>query len=82
MNRKKLRWVSGKKTPAKVYITRVFNYGTWREWQSMKNRFSSHEIKQAVKKPLPGQWTRRAKCFAEVLYSVRMPKWTLISYEI
>ena len=81
MDRKRLKWVAGKRTPSKVYITRVFNFGTWREWQKMKQRFKPAEIEEAVKHPLRGQWTKRAKNFAEVLYSCRLPKEALISYE-
>lgn len=77
-----LKWVAGKRTPAKVYITRVFNYGTWEEWRAMKHRFSAREIQEAVRHPLPGQWTNRAKHFAEVLYSFHMPRKALISYHV
>jgi len=76
-----LRWVNPEKTPAKVYITRVFNFGTWEEWQRMKQEFHPVEIREAIENPLPGQWTRRAKNFAEILYSCKMPQRALISYE-
>ena len=82
MNRQGLRWVSGKKTPAKVYITRVFNFGTWEEWKEMKRRFKPAEIQEALRHPLPGQWTRQAKNFAEVLYGHKLPRRTLISYDV
>ena len=81
-NRKKLRWVSGEKTPAKTYITRVFNYGTFREWKAMKRRFSPRQIREAVHHPLRGQWNRHAKALAEVLFNLRMPSESLISYDL
>ena len=77
----KLKWVAGQKTSAKVYITRVFNFGTWEEWRRMKKKFSQAEIKQAVKNPLPGQWTVRGKAFAEVVFGYKMPKKVIISYD-
>lgn len=81
MGRLTLRWVAGKKTPTKVYVTRVFNYGTWEEWCEMKRRLSLHEIEEAVRRPLRGQWTRRAKNFAEVLYSCRMSQKAILSFD-
>lgn len=77
-----LRWIAGNKTPAKLVITRVFNYGTFQEWQDMRRRCSRRQIKDAVLHPLRGQWNRRAKTFAEVLFNVRMPDGVLISYEV
>ena len=77
-----LQWVAGNKTPAKVIITRVFNYGTFQEWQRMKKRYSRSQVRDAVVHPLRGQWNRRAKNFAEVLFDVRMPEDVLISYEV
>ena len=68
-----LRWVAGAKTPAKVYITRVFNFGTWEEWRALKQQFSQAQIEEAVRQPLRGQWTPRARRFAEALYECSMP---------
>lgn len=79
--RNALRWVAGQKTPVKVYITRVFNFGTLEEWRAMKRRYPRKVILDAVRHPLPGQWTGRAKAFAEIIFGVRMPKKALISYE-
>ncbi len=47
----------------------------------MKQRYSDDQILEALKNPLKGQWMRRAKRFAEVLYEVRMPPEVLISYD-
>lgn len=82
LTRKKLKWVAGQNTPAKVYITRVFNFGTWEEWQAMKKRFSKNVIRKAVRHPLRGQWTPRGKAFAETLFNCRLPRTSLISYEV
>lgn len=79
--RQVLKWVAGEKTPEKVYITRVFNYGTLEEWNNMKKRFTKRQIGEAVRKPLAGQWTFRAKALAEVIFGVRMPRRVLISYD-
>ena len=79
--RSALRWVAGDDTPAKIYITRVFNYGTFEEWKAMKKRYSRRVIKDAVQHPLKGQWNRRAKAFAEVLFGIKMPDDVLISYD-
>lgn len=76
-----LRWVAGRRTPAKTYITRVFNYGTLEDWRAMKKRFSQKQIREALKKPLRGQWTSRAKAFAEAVYGIRLPAGALISYD-
>ena len=76
-----LKWVAGHATPTKTYITRVFNFGTWEEWQALKRDVPRREIEAAVKQPLPGQWTRRAKAFAEVLFNTPMPDSALISYD-
>ena len=79
--RKKLKWVAGEKTSTKVYVTRVFNYGTWEEWQMMKKDFSRKEILETLKVPLLGQWTVRGKAFAEVVYGCKLPKKVVISYD-
>lgn len=75
-----LRWVAGSRTPAKVYITRVFNFGTLEEWRLMKKRYPRRIIVEALRNPLSGQWTLHGKRFAEVLYGIRMPNRVLISY--
>jgi len=76
-----LQWSSGDQTPDKVYITKVFNYGTWQEWRDMRRRFVLRRIKDALRHPLKGQWTKRAKIFAETIFDVKLPKNSLISYE-
>ena len=76
-----LRWVAGCKTPEKVYITRVFNFGTWEEWRRMKKRCAKNQIRRAIRHPLRGEWTKRAKRFAELLFDLQMPEETLISYD-
>lgn len=76
-----LQWVAGKDTPDRVYITRVFNFGTLEEWRRMKKRYTEEQIREALEKPLRGQWTRRARRFAEVLYDVQLPADVLISYD-
>ncbi len=77
---KGLRWVAGASTPNKIYITRVWNFGTWEEWQEMNRTYSPTEIHDAVKHPLRGEWTRRGKAFAETVCSYSMPQDVLISY--
>lgn len=82
MNSKEsLRWVAGKATPTKTYITRVFNLGTWEEWEAMKRNFSSGQIREAVRHPLRGQWTPRGKAFAETLFNCQLPDEILISFD-
>lgn len=79
---RKLEWIAGSKTPAKVYITRVFNFGTWEEWQNMKRRFPKKLIRETALHPLRGQWTPRGKAFAETIFDSRLPDRSLISYEV
>ena len=79
---KALRWVSGKKTPDKEYITRVFNFGTREEWHDLHQRYSRRQIRATLSDPLKGQWTRRGKGFAEAVYHVRLPAEALINYEV
>lgn len=82
MNRlNSLHWVAGAATPEAVYITRVFNYGTWPEWQKMKVDFTSKQIEDVILKPLKGQWTKRGKAFAETLYDLKLPVEVLIDYD-
>ena len=76
-----LHWVAGHATPASVHITRVFNFGTWKEWKKLGKDYSAKSIEQAVRKPLKGQWTPRGKAFAEVLFRVTLPQDSLISYD-
>jgi hypothetical protein len=80
-NRKGLRWIAGNQTPDSTYITRVINFGTLEEWRQLRKKYSHSKIKQALKKPLRGQWTRHGKAFAEVIFGVHLPKSVLISYE-
>lgn len=75
-----LRWVAQEGTPARTYITRVFNFGTWEEWQAMKRDFSPRQIRQAVLQPLRGQWTRRGKALAEALFDCKLPEDTLVCF--
>lgn len=76
-----LKWVAGERTPARTYITRVFNFGTWEEWQAMKRDFPPEQIRQAVLQPLRGQWTRRGKALAEALFDCKLPEETLTRYD-
>lgn len=76
-----LQWVSGTNTPPKTYITRVFNFGTWKEWQAMKSDFSTRQIREALHHPLRGQWTRRGKALAETLFDCQLPDDVLISFD-
>lgn len=76
-----LTWVAGKNTPEKTYITRVFNYGTWEEWQQVRKGTPRHVIEDCVKNPLPGQWTKKARRFAETIFRCSMPDSALIQYD-
>ena len=76
-----LQWVAGERTPDKTYITRVFNFGTLEEWRRMKTRCTQEQILEALRNPLRGQWTRRARRFAEVLYGIPLPESAVISYD-
>jgi len=77
-----LEWVAPEGTPAKTYITRVFNFGTWEEWQAMRRDFSRPQIRQAVLHPLRGQWTRRGKALAEALFNCKLPEDILIRFDV
>ncbi len=77
-----LQWSAGLETPAKTYITRVLNYGTWDEWQTLKHTYSTEQIQEAVHQPLRGQWTRRGKAFAETIYNCTLPDEAVISYDV
>lgn len=76
-----LRWVAGAATPQKTYVTRVFNLGTWQEWQAMKKKFTRRQIREAVLHPLRGQWTPRGKAFAETLFDCRLPNDVVIRFD-
>lgn len=76
-----LRWVAGKETPDKVYITRVFNFGTREEWKQLQKKYTRRDIEKSLRNPLRGQWTKRGKAFAEVIYGIRLPDAVLISYD-
>ena len=80
LNRNGLKWVAGHRTPDQTYITRVINFGTLEEWRQLRKKYSSHQIKRALRKPLRGQWTRHGKAFAEAIFGVHLPKSVLISY--
>jgi len=77
-----LKWSAGEDTPNEVYITRVMNYGTWEEWQELRKRCPREEIKRALRHPLRGQWTKRGKAFAEVVFDIELPNDVLISYDV
>lgn len=62
-------------------MARVFNFGTLEEWRQMRGRYTPEQIREALRNPLPGQWTKRAKRFAEALYGIPLPDRTLISYD-
>lgn len=80
-NRNVLKWIAGSETSDKVYITRVFNFGTLEEWREMKKCYKSSQIQEALKNPLRGQWTSHGKAFAEALFDIRLPENVLISYD-
>jgi len=80
-SKRSLQWVAGINTPPKTHITRVFNFGTWEEWQDMNRDFTPEQIRDAVVHPLKGQWTPRGKAFAETLFDCRLPDKALISYD-
>lgn len=75
-----LTWIAGPATPLKVYVTRVFNLGTWDEWREMKAAVPHDQIRAAVDHPLRGQWTPRGKAFAECVFGSTLPDDVLISY--
>ena len=75
-----LTWVAGPATPLKVYVTRVLNFGTWKEWQAMRESVPSDQVLDAIKRPLRGQWTPRGKAFAECVFGHTLPDDVLISY--
>ena len=77
-----LQWVAGDQTPEEMYITRVFNFGTLEEWRHMKRLYTEKQIRAVLTNPLKGQWTRRAKKFAEVVYNIPLPDAAVISYDV
>lgn len=76
-----MQWVAGEATPSKTYITRIFNFGTWEEWQLIKTRYGVGALEAAVKNPLRGMWTRQGKAFAETLFDCTLPPEALLSYD-
>ena len=76
-----LAWVAGPQTPCTVYLTRLWNFGTWTEWQEARRRYSGDQLQDVVRRPLRGQWTRRGKAFAETVCRCRMPNTVLVSYD-
>ena len=76
-----LNWVAGEGTPRKTLITRLFNYGTWKEWQQMNRRFTQAQVREVLENPLRGMWTRRGRALAEMLYDCRLPDSSLISFD-
>ncbi|OGJ61052.1 hypothetical protein A3C37_03235 [Candidatus Peribacteria bacterium RIFCSPHIGHO2_02_FULL_53_20] len=76
----RLCWVSGERTPEKVYITRVFCYGSWEEWKDMWRSFPESSIEDAVHSPLKGSWTPQGKAFAETLFDIPLPDNAILSY--
>jgi hypothetical protein len=76
-----LTWVAGPATPRRVYLTRLWNFGTWDEWQEARRQYASRELEEAVKHPLRGQWTRHGKAFAETVCRCTMPDDVLVSYD-
>ena len=80
--RQGLQWIAGDRTPPKVYLTRVINFGTWEEWQDVKRRFSPDQIREALIRPLKGQWTKRGRAFAEAIFDCKIGDEALISYDV
>lgn len=78
--RQAMKWVAGENTPTKTWITRVLNFGTWEEWQLLKKEVSDEHIRQAIEHPLPGQWTKHGKAFAETIFNCQLPDEVLIKY--
>ncbi len=76
-----LTWVAGSRTPIKVYVTRVLNFGTLEDWKEMRRTVSAEQVRDAIEHPLRGQWTPRGKSFAECVFDCRLPDDCLISYE-
>lgn len=77
-----LQWSAGSNTPDDVYITRVINYGTWDEWQNLKQNCPRERIEKVLHRPLRGQWTKRGKAFAETIFDIKLPDEVLISYDV
>lgn len=77
-----LEWVAGTSTPRKVYITRVWNFGTLEEWRRLWKEYAAADIEDVVRHPLRGSWTRHGKSFAETLCHCVMPDDVLISYDV
>ncbi len=75
-----LHWVAGSATPERVWLTRVWNLGTWEEWKQAQ-RERPEQMREVVERPLRGQWTRHGKAFAQAITGVTMPEDVIISYE-
>lgn len=80
-DRRGLRWVAGSETPDAVYITRVFNFGTWKEWKEMIERYPRQKIEAALRQPLRGSWTRRGKALAEAVFGIPLPESVILTYD-
>lgn len=75
-----LTWVSGVGTLPKTYVTRVINFGTWKEWKTLQKSVPKTVILDALEHPLIGQWTSRGKAFAECVFDRVVSNTVLISY--
>jgi hypothetical protein len=75
-----LTWVAGPATPDRVYLTRVWNLGTWDEWRAAHARYPRAALDAVVRHPLKGHWTRHGKAFAEAVCRVVMPDDVRASY--
>src|SRR5688572_11843267 len=71
-DRRGLKWVAGEKTPDKVYITRVFNFGTWQEWKEMLAKYPRAQIEAVLQQPLSGSWTKRGRALAQAVYGITL----------
>ena len=76
-----LTWVGGGSTPRNVYLTRMWNFGTWEEWRQKLQDYPRTAVEEVVQHPLRGQWTRHGKAFAEAFCGLAMPDDVLISYD-
>jgi len=77
-----LTWVAGPRTPQRVYLTRLWNLGTWEEWQMARASYSRTDLEAVVRNPLRGHWTRHGKAFAETVCGITMPDEVLASYDV
>jgi hypothetical protein len=79
-DRTALTWVAGSRTPVKVYVTRVLNFGTLADLRSMRDTVPKEQLLDAIERPLRGQWTPRGKAFVECIFGRTLPDDVLISY--